>query len=93
VNFKEIEQQIHNLHVRVKELATKRDGIIRQAGSEEQKLQEAYARLSDLGTPDAAKLSTDALEELNNQLQEQLVTAVAELTAKVEEGERLLAKA
>jgi len=92
MNFKETEQEIHDLQARVKVLSTKRDGIIRQAGSEEQKLQEAYARLRELGVENPEKLSTDALEGLAGSLQTQLGVAVAELTAKVEEGERLLSQ-
>lgn len=93
MSFKETEQQISNLHARVKTLAARRDELIRKAGSEEQKLQEAFTRLRELGIENPEGLSIVSLEDLANQLQEQLATALTELEAKVTEGEQLLAKA
>jgi hypothetical protein len=91
MNLKETEQKIQALQDRVKVLALKRDETMRLIGGEEQKLQEAYAKLRELGVDNPNKLTVKELEELTEKLQSQLDGAVIELTAKVEEGEKLLA--
>jgi hypothetical protein len=86
------EEQLKDLQRRVKLLATNRDNIIRDAGIQEQKLQEAHQKLRDLGIKDPEKMTDNDLEKLAMDLQSKLTAAIEELTATVEEGEKLLAK-
>jgi len=91
MSIKQTEQKIQDLQNRVKTLAAKRDNIIRQAGSEEQRLKEAFIKLQELGIENPDKLSLEELKDLSTQLEEQLEETIAELTQKIVEGEQLLA--
>ena len=87
-----VEEQLKDLQRRVKLLTTNRDNIIRDAGIQEQKLQEAHQKLRDLGIKDPEKMSDEDLERLALDLQSKLTAAITELTTLVEEGEKLIAK-
>jgi hypothetical protein len=87
-----VEDQLKELQRRVKALAASRDSIIRDAGIQEQKLQEAYQKLRDLGITDPEKMTDEDLTQLSEALQSKLTAAIAELMELVEEGEKLLAK-
>ncbi len=85
------EQQLTDLQRRIKALASGRDTLIRDAGIQEQKLQEALDKLRANGIEEPEKITELELVEMDRELSTQLAALIAELTAKIEEGERLLA--
>jgi hypothetical protein len=58
-----ITEELKTLQTKVKALVIKREGLIRDAGVEERKVQEAIEKLAELGI-DAARLSVEELENL-----------------------------
>jgi predicted DsbA family dithiol-disulfide isomerase len=86
------EEQMKDLQRRVKTLATNRDQIIREVGSQEQKLAEMYTQLEATGVEKPADLSDVDLQTLATTLEAQLATQLAEITGKLEEGEKLFAQ-
>jgi uncharacterized protein YwgA len=87
-----VEEQLTDLQRRVKLLTANRDNIIREIGTQTQKLKEANQKLSDLGIKNPENMSDEELEQLALDLQSKLIAAIAELTAVLAEGEKLLAK-
>jgi hypothetical protein len=87
-----VEEQLTDLQRRVKLLITNRDNIVRDVGIQDQKLKEAQQKLRDLGIENPEEMTDEELHQLALDLQSKLTAAVAELTAMVEEGEKLLAK-
>ncbi len=85
------EEQLKDLQIRIKKLASGRDTLIRDAGIQEQKLQEALEKLRANGIEEPEKIGEKELGEMAFEMSNQLDALVAELTAKIEDGERLLA--
>jgi len=86
----DIQEQLRNAHARVKVLAGKKDQVIREAGIEEQKLQQAYENLKQLGIADPENYSEEMLIELSSETQKTLETNLQNLLAALAEGEALL---
>jgi DNA repair exonuclease SbcCD ATPase subunit len=85
-----ITEELKTLQTKVKALVVKREGLIRDAGVEERKVQEAIEKLAELGI-DAAKLSVEELENLRVRQQSELEATLSTLNAKVTEADALVA--
>lgn len=83
---------LREIQSRVKELTSKRDQIIRDQGSEQRKLEEAYEKLRELGIENPEKLSALEIQALATQLQTELEGKLATLETQLTEGEALMAK-
>lgn len=83
---------LQNLKARVKTLATNRDRLIRDAGAKESQLEQAYEKLRELGVADPENLSTKDLQALAAKYELELEQKVTTITAKVAEGEALMAE-
>ena len=75
---------------RVKTLAGKRDQLIRDAGIEEQKLQQVYDNLRQLGVSNPESLDADDLQRLAETTQAELESNMQSLTEALSKGESLL---
>ena len=87
----QLEEQLVTLQARVKKLTASRDTLIRDQGAAERKLEEAQEKLRELGI-ETQGLTSKQLEVEATALEAQLAIKVKEITAKVEEGEALVAK-
>jgi len=83
--------QLAGLQTRVGKLTKSREQIIRDTGIAERKFEEAVEKLKELGI-DASGMDSKKLQETAEELEAQLVSKVAELTGKVQDGEALVAK-
>lgn len=83
---------LKEIQSKVKELASKRDQIIRDQGIEERKLEEAYEKLRELGVEDPEKLTAQEIQDLATKLQKELEEKLAALETQVKAGEELMAK-
>lgn len=88
----DLQEQLKEAQARVKALAGKRDQVIRDAGVEEQKLQQAYENLRQLGVPNPENLTKDELIRLSNDTAKTLETHLRGLLETLDEGEALLEK-
>ena len=86
-----IQEQLRDAQVRVKGLAAKRDQVIRDAGIEEQKLQQVYDNLKQLGVDAPESLSKEDLEKLAEETKERLFVEMKGLMDALATGEGLLA--
>jgi uncharacterized membrane protein len=75
---------------RVKTLATKRDQIIRDAGVEEQKLQQVYDNLRQLGIDKPESLSEANLKTLAETTEKTLEDNLKSLLESLSKGEALI---
>lgn len=87
----QLEEQLVVLQNRVKKLAGNRDQLIRDQGAAERKLEEAQEKLRELGI-ETEGLTSKELQAQAEALEAQLAAKVEEITAKVVEGEQLVAK-
>jgi len=83
---------LRDIQARVKALASKRDSIIRDAGAEENKLEEAYGKLRELGIEDPEKLTIEQLNEQVQALQVELQQKQEAMEAQLAQGEKLMTK-
>ena len=88
----DFKQELEAVQRQTKLLATKRDGLIREAGIQQQRVTEALGKLKELGVADADKLSVEQLKKLRDKKQKELEAGVAALKAKVADSTRLLAE-
>ncbi len=86
----EIQEQLRTAQARVKTLAAKRDQIIRDAGVEEQKLQQVYENLRHLGVKNPETLSEVELKALAETTSMSLGEALHDLLESLSKGEELL---
>ena len=85
-----IQEQLREAQVKVKGLAAKRDQIIRDAGIEEQKLQQVYDNLKQLGIDSPESLSKDDLEKLAEETRLKLLAEMNGLMDAITAGEGLI---
>ena len=83
---------LKEIQSKVKELAGKRDQIIRDQGIEERKLEEAYEKLRELGIENPENLSAKEIQDLAVKLQAELEEKLVALETQVNAGEALMAK-
>ncbi len=76
----------------IKTFAAKRDQIIGEIGREEGQLENAQAKLRELGISEPEKLSSEELETMAQQIQTQLTEKIAALEEQLKTGERLIAE-
>jgi uncharacterized membrane protein len=86
----EIQEQLRLAQSRVKALAAKRDQIIRDAGVEEQKLQQVYENLRQLGVKNPETMSEAELKTLAETTSMSLGEALHDLMESLSKGEALL---
>ena len=86
----EIQEQLRLAQGRVKTLAARRDQIIRDAGVEEQKLQQVYENLRQLGVKNPETLSEADLKSLAADTEKTLETSLQSLLDSLAKGEDLL---
>ena len=85
-----IQEQLRLAQAKVKVLAGKRDQIIRDAGVEEQKLQQVHDNLRQLGIESPESLSKEDLQRLVEVTKEKLAAEMRGLAEALSEGEALL---
>lgn len=85
-----IQEQLKEAQAKVKSLAAKRDQIIRDAGIEEQKLQQVYDNLKQLGIDSPESLSKGDLESLAEATRIRLLGEMNSLMDAIAVGEGLL---
>ena len=83
---------LRDIQARVKALASKRDQIIRDAGAEENKLEEAYGKLRELGIDGPETLTVEDLQAMSEKLQTELAQKVSDMETQVAKGEQLMTK-
>jgi uncharacterized membrane protein len=83
---------LKEIQSKVKELAGKRDQIIRDQGIEERKLEEAYERLRELGIEKPEDLTNEQIQELAEKFQNELTEKLTALETQVAQGEDLMAR-
>jgi len=83
---------LKDIQSKVKELASKRDQIIRDQGIEERKLEEAYEKLRELGVEKPEELSAQEIQDLSQKLQAEFADKLQALENQVTQGEALMAK-
>lgn len=76
----------------IKIFANKRDQIIGEIGREEGQLENAQAKLRELGIENPESMSAEALEALAQQIQGQLTEKIAALEEQLKTGEKLIAE-
>ncbi len=86
----DVQEQLKDAQGRVKILSTRRDQIIREAGVEEQKLQQVYESLRQLGIDHPEKYTVAELQELAKATQERLAKEMDGLLEMLASGEALL---
>ena len=85
MDLKQVQEQI-------KTFAAKRDQIISEIGREEGQLENAQAKLRELGIENPEALSSEALETMAQQIQTQLTEKVSALEEQLKTGEKLIAE-
>ena len=88
----DIQEQLRLAQTKVKTLASKRDQIIRDAGVEEQKLQQVYENLRQLGVKNPEGMSEADLKTLAESTSLSLGEALHDLTESLAKGEELIAE-
>ena len=83
--------ELQVLKTKVKTLAANRDKLIREHGAKESQLEQAYEKLRELGVKDPENLSTKELQTMAERYELELGLKVDLITAKVAEGEALMA--
>jgi uncharacterized protein YigA (DUF484 family) len=86
----DIQEQLRIAQSRVKTLASKRDQIIRDAGIEEQKLQQIHDNLRQLGVGSPETLSSEELQALAEETNAKLKETLQSLMESLSKGEALL---
>ena len=87
----DIVAELKSIQERAKKLVGNRDQVLRDIGIEE-RLQQVYERLKDLGIENIEDLGKDELEELINTTKDQVEKELKLLTGVLEEGEKLFQK-
>ena len=86
----DIQEQLREAQARVKALAARRDQLIREAGIEEQKLEQAYESLRQLGVGNPENLTEDGLKKLAEETERRLATEMDNLMGILAKGESLI---
>ena len=86
----DIQEQLRDAQARVKALAARRDQLIREAGVEEQKLEQAYESLRQLGVENPQNLTEDGLKELAKDTEQRLSIEMNNLMDILAKGESLI---
>lgn len=76
----------------IKAFAAKRDQIIGDIGREKGQLENAQAKLRELGVDNPETLSSTELETMAQQIQQQLSEKLLAIEAQLKTGEELIAK-
>ena len=90
VNIEALKGQLQGLKTRADSLITKKDALIREGATQDQRRQQAEKELSELGYPQAEGMDLQALAELAGTLTTDLQGALASLETAVSETEKLL---
>jgi hypothetical protein len=85
-------ETLKQVQSRVKALQTSRDQIMRQQAVQEQKRDEAYKNLRELGVENPEKMSAKQLQALAEQKKIELSEKVQALEEQLSEGEALVTK-
>lgn len=90
INLDALKQQLAGLKTRADGLTVKKEGLIREAATQEQRQEQALKELAELGYPDAKGLDLTGLAAMAANLTTELTTALTELDAAVSSTEALL---
>lgn len=71
---------------------SQREKLLREASVEEHKVKESQAKLTELGIPDADKLSVTELVALRDKTQAELTENLATVKSKISEANVVLAE-
>jgi hypothetical protein len=77
---------------RVKEIGEKRQRLLSEASVEEHKVNEALAKLAELGVENADKMSVAELTTLRDQTQASLEENLAKVKAQIAEADTVMAE-
>lgn len=85
-------ERLKAAQAKVKALAGDRDRVIREAGAQERKLEEAYEKLRELGIESPEKMTSKQLQTMAEQLREQLTEKLGTIETQIAKGEKLMAQ-
>jgi hypothetical protein len=88
----ETKERLQAAKQRVTALQSSKDQINREQGVEQQKLNEAYAKLKELGVDSPENLSAKELQALADSTKVQLDEKLTALEGQLTQGETLIAK-
>ena len=83
---------LKQLQTRVKTLQTSRDQIMRQQAMQEQKRDESYRNLRELGIENPESLTSKQMQALADAKKVELEERVSELETQISQGETLVTK-
>lgn len=90
VNIEALKGQLQGLKTRGDALVAKKDALIREGATQDQRRQQSEKELAELGYPQAEGMDLQALAELAGTLTTDLQGALASLETAVSETEKLL---
>jgi uncharacterized membrane protein len=88
----EIAERLQAAQAKVKQFAGVRDQLMRDIGAEDQKLEEIYSKMKELGVENPESLSAEQVQAMVVEEQEVLTTKLAEIEAYLAQGETLINK-